>query len=201
MTRGRLRRPCCSLTALPAVVLVDELLPLARGQVAIPVPVLAQALALLRRHGAELLVAPLEHLLPLLGELLVALVVLPRTPLLLGREFLPRPPVPLLGAHGRRGEREQDGGDGGPAPHPFEGGSCPSGVAGSSSSVVVWIASKCVILSRLRMMGMSTNRSGASASLAGGSAGGASAKRRGGRSSDGGASATPLAATPGARPA
>src|SRR5438876_10205952 len=187
MIRGRRRRPCCSLTALPAVVLVDELLPLARGQVAIPVPVLAQALALLRRHGAERLVAPLEHLLRLLGELLVALVVLPRAPLLLGAELLPRPPVALLGAPGRRREREQDDGDGGRAPHPFEGGSCPSGVAGSSSSVVVWIASKCVILSRLRMMDMSTNRSGASASLAGGSAGRASAKRRGGRSSDGGA--------------
>src|SRR5438132_893895 len=134
MTRGRLRRPCCSLTALPAVVLVDELLPLARGQAAIGVPVLAQALALLRRHGAELLVAPLEHLLPLLGELLVALVVLPRAPLLLGGELLPRPPVPLLGARGRRREREQDDGDGGPAPHPFEGGSCPSGVAGARSA-------------------------------------------------------------------
>src|SRR2546425_6511299 len=194
MTRGRLPRPCCSLTALPAVVLVDELLPLARGQVAIPVPVLARALALLRRHGAELLVASLEHLLPLLGELLVALVVLPRTPLLLGGELLPRPPVPLLGARGRRREREQDDGDGGPAPHPFEGGSCPSGVAGSSSSVVVWIASKCVILSRLRMMGMSTNRSGASASLAGGSAGSAFAMRRGGRC----ACAASLASTLGA---
>src|SRR5213594_1253709 len=132
MTRGRRRRPCCSLTALPAVVLVDELLPLARGQAAIGVPVLAQALALLRRHGAELLVAPLEHLLPLLGELLVALVVLPRAPLLLGAELLPRPPVPLLGPHGRRRERQQDEGDGGPALHPFEGGSRPSGVAGAA---------------------------------------------------------------------
>src|SRR5881296_469794 len=128
MTRGRRRRPCCSLTALPAVVLVDELLPLVRGQAAIGVVVLAQALALLRRHVAELLVAPLEHLLPLLGELLVALVVLPRAPLLLGAELLPRPPVALLGAHGRRREREQDEdeGDGGPALHPFEGGSRPS---------------------------------------------------------------------------
>src|SRR5437879_2646149 len=194
MTRGRLRRPCGCLTALPAVVLVDELLPLARGQVAIPVPVLAQALALLRRHGAELLVAPLEHLLPLLGELLVALVVLPRTPLLLGGELLPRPPVPLLGARGRRREREQDDGDGGPAPHPFEGGSCPSGVAGSSSSVVVWIASKCIILSRLRMMGTSPDWSGASASLAGGSAGGGPFTTRRG----GGAGATSLASPLGA---
>src|SRR5437879_12740964 len=187
MTRGRLRRPCSSLTALPAVVLVHELLPLARGQAAIGVPVLAQALALLRRHGAELLPAPLELLLPLLGELLVALVVFPCAPLLLGAELLPRPPVPLLGARGRRREREQDDGDSGPAPHPFEGGSCPSGVAGSSSSVVVRIASKCVILSRLRMLGMSRNRAGASASLAGGPGGGAPATRRGGRSSDGGA--------------
>src|SRR5213593_556329 len=125
MTRGRRRRPCCSLTALPAVVLVDELLPLARGQAAIGVPVLAQALALLRRHGAELLVAALEHLLPLLGELLVALVVLPGTPLLLGRQLLPRTPVLPLGVRHRQAEREQEDGDANPAPHPFEGGACP----------------------------------------------------------------------------
>src|SRR5437867_8410252 len=192
MTRGRRRRPCCSLTALPAVVLVDELLPLARGQAAIGVVVLAQALALLGRHVTELLVAPLEILLPFLGELLVALVVLPRAPLLLGGELLPWPPVPLLGAHGRRRQREQDEGDGGPAPHPFEGGSCPSGVAGSSSSVVVWIASKCVSLSRLRRIGMSMKRSGASASLAGGSAGGGTFAKRG-------ACATRFASAAGAR--
>src|SRR5437879_2958430 len=161
MTRGRLRRPCSSLTALPAVVLVDELLPLARGQAAIGVVVLAQALALLRRHGAELLVAPLEHLLPLLGELLVALVVLPRAALLLGRERLPRPAVPLLGSRAPRAQGEHEDGDGGDALHPFEGGSCPSGVAGSSSSVVVRIASKCRSLSMLRRMGKSMNRSGA----------------------------------------
>src|SRR5439155_1591775 len=80
------------------------------------------------------LVAPLEHLLPLLGELLVALVVLPRAALFLGRERLPRPAVPLLGSRAPRAQGEHEDGDGGDALHPFEGGSCPSGVAGSAST-------------------------------------------------------------------
>src|SRR5919197_1056733 len=194
---GRRSRPYPQLfAALPATVLVGELAPLGRGKAAVRVPVLAQALPLLGRHGAELLPAPLEHPLSLLGELLVALVVLPRAPLLLGGERLPGPPVPLLGARGRRREREENDGEGDPASHPFAGGSCPSGVAGSSSSVVVSIASKFLSLSRLRSMGMSTNRSGASASLEGGSAGGGTtfAKRRGAA----GADATPCASVAGA---
>src|SRR5919198_1524134 len=125
---GRRSRPYPQLfAALPATVLVDELAPLRRGKAAVRVPVLAQALPLLGRHGAELLPAPLEHPLSLLGELLVALVVLPRAPLLLGGERLPGPPVPLLGAHGRRREREENDGEGDPASHPFAGGSLTAG--------------------------------------------------------------------------
>src|SRR5581483_3769470 len=157
-------------TVLPATVLLPELLPLVRVEPAVDLVILAQPLLLLGRQRLELPVTLLERALALLGQLAVALVVLPGALPLLGGELAPRSPArPRL--RGRDGRAEQERGEEQRcAHHPFDW---------SSSRVVVRIASKCCSLSMLRRIGRSTKRSGSAASSGGGSAGATCARRVG----------------------
>ena len=111
------------------------------------VVVLPQALLLLRRQGLEALEAILVELLPLLRQLLVALVVLPRAPLLLGRELLPGASRPHCAAAGAAASRMASSA-------PPSGDIIRStGRRRCPSSVVVWMASKCWSFSMLRSIG------------------------------------------------
>src|SRR5262249_4438504 len=119
------------LRRLPALILLDELLPLPRIESAVRLVVLPQPLLLLRRGRLGLLETPVHHALPLLRHLLIPLVVLPGAALLLGGQLVPGATTFRLRGGGH-GQREQRCGD--DSLHPF---------GASSSSVVVRIASKC----------------------------------------------------------
>src|SRR5262249_15298881 len=153
-----------ALPRLPPPVLLRELSPLAGIEAAVRLVVLTHALLLVRRQRLETTIALLEHPLLLAVQLLPARVVVPGGALLMGCQLLPRPAVPLL-ARSRHGEREETEQRQHEPPHPFD---CSSPLGVSSSSVVVWMASKCSTFSKFLSSGRFTNTSGAAATAGGG---------------------------------